>query len=98
MYSQPQTYHDLSAYRTLLISGEENNCFFMAAFVSATMRQEPLGGPDASLRTALVLGRLPENIEEEGLRVRNAVVEFLRTNQEEIVPLQLQPSGALLTW
>ena len=97
MYYRPPTNHDLSAYRTLPISGDENNCFFMAAFVSATIRQEPLGG-DASLATAFDSGRLPKNIEEEGLRVRSAVVDFLRENENGTVPQSLQPSGATLTW
>ena len=92
MYSRPETYHDLSAYRTLPISGAQNNCFFMAAFVSATIRQEPLGG-DASWATAIVSGCLPENLEEEGLRVRNAVVRFLQANQTQLVP-----GGGKLTW
>jgi hypothetical protein len=98
MYSRPTRNHDLSEYRTLPISGAENNCFFMAVFVSATIKQEPLGG-DVSLATALVSGRLPENIEEEGLRVRKAVVGFLRANEKRPVPQPQQPSGATpLTW
>jgi hypothetical protein len=98
MYARPMKCHDLRAYKTLLISGVENNCFFMAVFVSATIRGEPLGGDAAKLASEFQSGRLPENMEEEGLRVRAAVVEFMKANQKELLPTLMQPRSRKLTW
>jgi hypothetical protein len=98
IYARPMKFHDLRAYRTLLISGAENNCFFMAVFVSATIRGEPLGGDAVKLASEFQSGRLPENMEEEGLRVRAAVVEFMRANQKELLPTSMQPRSRKLTW
>jgi hypothetical protein len=82
----------------VLISGAENNCFFKAVFVSATIRGEPLGGDAAKLAPDFQSGRLPKNMEEEGLRVRAAVVEFMRANQKELLPTSMQPRSRKLTW
>jgi hypothetical protein len=98
MYARPTKFHDLEEYKTLLISGDENNCFFMAVFVSATIRGEPLGGDAAELASEFQSGRLLENMEEEGLRVRAAVVEFMRANQQELLPASMQPRSRTLTW
>jgi hypothetical protein len=98
MYARPTKFHDLGSYKTLLRSGDENNCFFMAVFVSATMRGEPLGGNAAELASEFQSGRLLENLEEEGMRVQAAVVELMRANAHELLPASMQPRSRKLTW
>lgn len=76
---------DLSGYTEYAISGENDNCFFMAAYVAATLNGDPLGGGEEE--AALIRsGEHPTDLEEKGLRVRGAIVEWLKTHKTEIIP------------
>lgn len=83
---------DLSEYTLFTISGARWNCFFMTAFVTATLNGEPLGGGDAwayiirSVGSGEKTDDLKENLEAEGLKVRQRVVEFLRGHKSYPVP------------
>jgi hypothetical protein len=57
----------------------------MAAYVSATLNGEPLGG-DERVAAMLRNGTLPEDIEAERLRVRASVVKFLEDNKDRPTP------------
>lgn len=64
------------------------NCFFMTAYVSATMNGNPLGG-GGDVAAFIRAGGRPSNLEEEGLRVRAAVVNFLQEHKTQPIPREI---------
>ncbi|GAQ77555.1 hypothetical protein KFL_000010040 [Klebsormidium nitens] len=83
---------DLRNYKRFAISGDNMNCFFMTAFVVATLNGEPLGGGE-ELAAQLRAGRLPIDLEKEGLKVRATIVAYLRDHKNRPIPPQLITSS-----
>ncbi|GAQ85703.1 hypothetical protein KFL_002500015 [Klebsormidium nitens] len=83
---------DLRNYKRFAISGDNMNCFFMTAFVVATLNGEPLGGGE-ELAAQLRAGRRPIDLEKEGLKVRATIVAYLRDHKKRPIPPHLITSS-----